>query len=123
MHIAIVGSRRFKNRRQVEDLVRSLPAGTVVVSGGCHGPDNWAEVAAKEQRLETAIFLPKMPPDGSPDYEYTKAYYGRNFWIAKMCDELHAFVSKTRTGGTENTIKVARQLGRRIVLHQEAPEK
>lgn len=43
MRVAIIGSRRFPYPIVVVDFVRSLPAGTVVVSGGAPGVDSWAE--------------------------------------------------------------------------------
>jgi hypothetical protein len=119
VRIAIVGSRRFKNRKKVIDLVNSLPQETVIVTGGCRGPDTWAENAAKKRGLKTIIFLPKLPPDNSPRHEFIKAYYERNLKIAQNADMVHAFVSSDRKGGTENTIKHAEMENIPIVIHYE----
>lgn len=89
------------------------------MSGGCSGPDTWAEDAAKFNGLSTLIFLPKLPPKGSPRYEFTKAYYERNKKIAENSDVIHAFVAKDRKGGTENTIKHALSLGKEVIIHEE----
>ena len=119
MRIAIAGSRRFKNKRKVIDLINSLPQESVIVTGGCRGPDTWAEYAAKKRKLKTTIFRPILPPDDSPRYEFIKAYYERNRKIAQNADMLHAFVSPDRTGGTENTIRYAKELNIPIVIHYE----
>jgi predicted Rossmann fold nucleotide-binding protein DprA/Smf involved in DNA uptake len=119
VRIAIVGSRRFKSRKKVIDLVNSLPQETVIVTGGCRGPDTWAEYAAKKRGLKTTIFRPKLPPDDSPRYEFIKAYYERNRKIAQNADMLHAFVSSDRTGGTENTIRHAKELNIPVITHYE----
>lgn len=119
MRIAIVGSRKFKSKEKVVDLVNSLPQESVVVSGGCHGPDTWAEEAAKKRGMDVVVYLPNMPSDGAPLYEFTKAYYERNRKIAQDADTMHAFVTPNRTGGTENAIKSAKKLNKNIVIHFE----
>jgi hypothetical protein len=117
--IAIVGSRRFKNRKKVIDLVNSLPQESVIVTGGCRGPDTWAENAAKKRGLKTIIFLPRLPPDDSPRHEFITAYYERNRKIAQNADMVHAFVSPDRKGGTENTINHAEAVNIPVVIHHE----
>ncbi len=47
--IAIVGSRGLPRPDLIEAFVASLPAGTVVVSGGARGVDTVAEQAARER--------------------------------------------------------------------------
>jgi len=113
--IGIVGSRRRKCRDEVVALVDSLPQDTVVISGGCRGVDAWAEEAARARGLEVVVHLPKLPENG--DYlEICKAYYARNRLIVEDSDMLYAFVSGDRRGGTENTVKHAVQLGKKIVF-------
>lgn len=116
MIYAIVGTRRRDCKQYVTDFVRSLPAETVVVSGGCRGVDTWAIEAAKARGLETQVFLPKLPPSGAPRHEFTKAYYERNAQVAAACDVLVAFVSADRKGGTENTIKQAKKLNKQVII-------
>jgi len=110
MRIGIVGSRRWKNRGAVEDLIAAFPAGTVIVSGGCMGVDTWAASAARDHGLEVIEHLPDLPPTGSPRWEFTQAYHARNRLIAEDVDVLYAFVAQNRRGGTENTIKHAMDL-------------
>ncbi len=119
MRIAIVGSRKFKSKEKVVDLVNKLPQESIIVSGGCHGPDTWAEESAKQRGMDVIVYLPNMPNKGAPLYEFTKAYYARNREIVQNADILHAFVTPKRTGGTENAIKIAKKLNKNIVIHFE----
>jgi len=109
----IVGSRSRTDKEVVTAFVRSLPAGSIVISGGCHGVDTWAEKAAQSVGIETRIFLPDKAGCGHR-WEFTKAFHARNQLIAEECDILVAFVSKDRKGGTEDTVKRADKLGREI---------
>lgn len=117
MRVGIIGSRKLTSPKPVQSLVKSLPHDSLVVSGGCKGPDLWAETAAREAGLEVKIFLPDLPPTGSPHHEFTAAFYARNRLIAENSDILHAFVSPERKGGTEYTIKYAEKIGVSVVIH------
>lgn len=116
MKYGIIGSRRRTDRQTVIDFVNTLTFADIVVSGGCAGPDLWAEHAAKNLGIDTLIFLPKLPPAGSPRHEFTKAYYARNKLIAENSDIIVAFVATDRKGGTENTLQYARRLGKKIII-------
>ena len=109
--VGIVGSRRRTDKKSIEKLVASLPEGTTIVSGGCKGVDTWAVKAGRERGFPIMEFLPYKPPDDSPRWEFTKAYYNRNRKIVEASDIIYAFVAEDRTGGTENTIKHAQELG------------
>ena len=121
MRVGIVGSRRRTDRWAVERLVRSLKASDIVVSGGCRGVDTWAVEAADARHMSHAEHLPALRP-GMDRGEVVGAYYDRNRRIAEDCEALYAFVAKDRTGGTENTVKWAGQLGVKVVLVPEAEE-
>ena len=111
MKVGIVGSRRRTDKKAVEKLVESLPDYTTIVSGGCKGVDTWAVEAGRGRGLRIMEYLPYKPPEDSPKWEYTKAYHTRNKKIAQASDIIYAFVAEDRTGGTENTIKYAQELG------------
>ena len=111
MNVGIVGSRRWKSRSAVESLVNTFPADTTVVSGGARGVDSWAAEFARKRGLKVVEFLPDLPSNGSPRWEYTKAYHARNRQIAEHSEVVYAFVAPDRKGGTENTIKYAKELG------------
>lgn len=116
MKYGIVGSRRRKDRESVIAFVRSLPAGSVVISGGCRGVDTWAVAEAKAQGLETIEFLPGDLTGCRELWEFTEKYYARNKQIAEACDVLVAFVTDDRSGGTENTIQHAQRVGKTVIV-------
>jgi hypothetical protein len=113
--IGIVGSRR---RNNAQDLVlvqqafdRLYVEGDRIVSGGCStGADSFAEEIAYQQQVPITIHYARWNKLG------LTAGPVRNTDIAKDCDVLIACVAEDRTGGTEDTIKKAEKLGKRIVL-------
>lgn len=117
MRVGIVGSRRRNSRRDelfVRRLVRDLPEGTVVVSGGCEeGADFWAEDEVKQCKHlnPPLIFRPNF--NGGYD---VRQYHIRNQQIAQECDVLVALPSEDREGGTESTISAARRLGKVFII-------
>jgi len=117
MRVGIVGSRKFQSSISVQSLVGKLPQDSIIVSGGCTGPDSWAEEAARAAGLKVSIFLPDLPPKDSPRHQFTEAFYARNRLIAENSDVLHAFVSPDRKGGTEYTIKYAHKINVPVVIH------
>jgi predicted Rossmann fold nucleotide-binding protein DprA/Smf involved in DNA uptake len=117
MRIGVIGSRKFPFPKPVKLFVMSLPQGSVVISGGCSGPDTWAEEAARNAGFEVKIFLPDLPPNGSPRHKFTEAFYARNRLIVENSDVLHAFVSPDHKGGTEYTIKYAQKIGIPAMIH------
>ncbi len=117
MRVGIVGSRKFGFPKIVKAFVVALPKDSIIISGGCSGPDTWAEEAARNVGLEVSIFLPDLPSKGSPRHKFTEAFYARNRLIVENSDILHAFVCPERKGGTEYTIKHAQKIGVPIVIH------
>lgn len=117
LRIAIVGSRRRLDKEKVELLVNELPENTIVISGGCDGVDTWAVDAAKKRGLEYIEYEPKKLDSNASYFEVVQTYYDRNFLIAEdAIDGVFAFPSSDRKGGTENTLKHAKKLKRKIVL-------
>lgn len=84
--------------------------GDEIVSGGCpDGADRFAEIIAKNVRCPIKIYYA----------DWTKGYtagFARNSNIARDCDVLIALPREDRTGGTENTIKKALALGKKVIL-------
>jgi predicted Rossmann fold nucleotide-binding protein DprA/Smf involved in DNA uptake len=120
MKYGIIGSRKRSDKQNIVDLINSLNTSDVVISGGCEGPDLWAEEAARAKGINTKIFLPDLQIDKkSPRYKYKKidAYYARNRLIAENSDIIHAFVAPERKGGTEYTIKYAHKIGIPVIIH------
>lgn len=119
MKIGIVGSRKRTDKNNIYDLINTLSTADVIVSGGCEGPDTFAEEAAKAKGIEVKIYLPILPPKDSPRFKFAKidALYARNKLIAENSDVIHAFVSPDRKGGSEFTIKHAQKIGVPVVIH------
>jgi len=115
MRIGIVGSRRYTNRKVVEDLVASLPKNSVIISGGCRGVDTWAVEKAKELGYDYKEHIPILK-GCSYRWEFTQAYYERNKLIVDDSDVIYAFVMDDRKGGTENTIKHAIQSNKKVII-------
>lgn len=111
----IVGSRRRDSEgdfRQCEGIFLSLYRdGDRIVSGGCpKGGDRFAEAIAKKHQIPITIYYAQWEKHGK------SAGFVRNTNIAEDCDTLVAVVAKDRTGGTEDTIRKAKNLGKRIVI-------
>ncbi len=142
--IGIVGSRR---RNTANDMVlctaafdRLYKKGDSIVSGGCpKGADNFTEYIARGRGIpifsswedaflcsvgerpncgEMVIHYPDFATYGSP-----QAYFARNSLIAQDCDVLIALVAEDRTGGTEDTVRKAMALRKRvyIILGADSP--
>lgn len=120
VRIGIVGSRRRGDELNVRELVRELffkyGSNLVIVSGGCRGIDSWAEDEARKLGVKVKIFQPNL--NGTKSFhDVVSRYYERNKRIAEYATGgIYAFVAEDRKGGTENTIKHAQKLGRKIVL-------
>lgn len=122
--IAIVGSRRRNSPRDkaiVFNLVFKLKElygdNLVVISGGCRkGADKFAKLACRKYDVKLDEYLPDKVHKSESYHAAVARFYARNYTIAENCQELYAMVSEDRTGGTENTIGYADNLGRRVEL-------
>ncbi len=113
--IAIVGSRRRADQHNVVAFVASLPAGVVVVSGGCRGVDTWAAEAARARGLAVV----EHRPGGTgvrTRAEAVRRYHERNARVVADADMVVAFVAEDRKGGTENTIRHAKRAGKPVEI-------
>lgn len=113
MRIAIVGSRRYTNKGAVTAFVQDLPADSVVISGACEGPDQWAAEAARARDLQVIEHKPDLT-GCVQRFEYTKRYHARNQVVADDCETMAAFVAPDRKGGTEDTIRRAKKAGKPV---------
>ena len=111
--VGIVGSRKRTDQETVRAIVAGLPSDAVVVSGGACGVDAWAAAAARARGLQVVEHLPDMA-GAVTRWERTERFYARNAQIAEGCDRLVALVADDRKGGTEDTIRRARRLGRPV---------
>ena len=113
--IGIVGSRRradVKDFQAIEKLLLDIyEDGDVLVSGGCPtGADSFAEVLAKKHQIPIMIHYARWQKYGK------RAGIIRNTDIAVDSDVLIATPAEDRTGGTEDTLRKAKELGKIIHL-------
>lgn len=105
MKLAVVGSRSFNNydllKTKLDALHIKRPI-SLIISGGAQGADSLAERWAKENGIESKIFLPDWNQYGK------SAGYKRNVQIIEASDAVIAFwdgISK----GTQHSINIANE--------------
>lgn len=115
--IGIVGSRRRANRQDMEILkekffeIYDRRRGDFIVSGGCpQGADYFAEKIAFAEEIPIRIYYAAWKVHGKG------AGMIRNTWIARDADVLLALPAQNRTGGTEDTIHKAKEMGKKVIL-------
>ena len=117
--IAIVGSRKFKDKKFVKDTVgKYFDIEYTFISGGAHGVDSWAEETIDEMNkiinpvylIKKNIYLPNWNKYGK------RAGFIRNELIVNEADKVVAFwdgISK----GTKHSINLAIKAGKPIDIY------
>lgn len=119
MRVAIVGSRDFGEhtdaaREHVYAIVRALPTGDVVVTGGARGVDTWATDAADARRMSVMIHLADWSKGRG-------AGYARNALIVADCDRVIA-IWDGKSKGTAHTVSLARKAGKPVEVVVIGPQ-
>ncbi len=126
--IGIVGSRRRDSEDDYEKCVAAFfnvyRPGDKIVSGGCpQGGDRFAEIIAAGVGCEITIHYPDnerldvmLMDAGKFRQAYAIINFARNTLIAQDCTVLIAVVAEDRKGGTEDTVKKALKLGKKVIL-------
>jgi hypothetical protein len=99
--IAVVGSRSYNDTEKIRLVLSTIlehHGKFIMVSGGCKGPDLIAETWAKENNIDTVIFLPNWKKYGRA------AGPIRNKDIVNECNYLIAFWDQ-KSKGTKSSIK------------------
>ena len=131
MKIAIVGSRRYENKKKIKDFIFKLKneygTDTIIVSGGCkQGADRYA----KKYALELGLQYEEYPPFHEvhnlyctmPESRYGKPYSVKNFHarnkiIAGTSDIVVAFIPEDGlSDGTFSTLKYAKKLDKKRII-------
>ena len=131
MRVAIIGSRRYENKKKIKDFVFKLKQQygdkTIVVSGGCkQGADRYA----KKYALELGLQYEEYPPFHEvhnlycslPESRYDKPFSMRNFFarnkiIAGTSDFIVAFIPDgIEARGTMNTLEYAKKLNKKRII-------
>jgi len=105
MRVAIVGSRDYPDLDEVREFVRTLPKGTVVVTGDARGVDKVVKNEARSRGLRVKIHKAEW-------WKYGKgAGHIRNRDVVDDCDKLQAFWDGT-SPGTKSIIALAKKAGK-----------
>jgi len=131
MKIAIVGSRRYENKKKIKDFIfkikKEFGENTIIVSGGCkQGADRYA----KKYALELGLQYEEYPPFHEvhnlycvlPETRYDKPFSMRNFFvrnkiIASACDFVAGFVPEgVEAKGTMNCISYAKKMKKNFII-------
>ena len=113
--IGIIGSRRRDSKEDLEECRKTFLSiyekEDSLVSGGCpKGGDRFSEIFAREYKIPIKIHYAEWEKYGK------SAGFKRNTYIAEDADVLVCVVSEDRTGGTEDTIRKAEKMGKKIIL-------
>ena len=131
MRVAIIGSRRYENKKKIKDFVFKLKQqygeNTTIVSGGCkQGADRYA----KKYSLELGLQYEEYPPFHEvhnlycplPESRYDKPFTMRNFFarnkiIAGTSDFIVAFIPENiEANGTKNVLEYAKKLNKKRII-------
>ena len=131
MKIAIVGSRRYENKKKIKDFIFKLKneygEKTIIVSGGAkQGADRYA----KKYALELGLQYEEYPPFHEvhnlycnlPSSRYDKPFSMRNFFvrnkiISSVSDFIVAFIPDgVEAKGTTNTLEYAKKLDKKRII-------
>ena len=112
MKLAVVGSRNFNDYDLLKsklDQIHSKKPINLIISGGARGADLLSEKWAKENNIETLIFIPDWNKYGK------KAGYLRNEDIIKNCDAVVAcWDGESR--GTLSSINLAKKYNKSCLI-------
>jgi len=131
MKIAIIGSRRYENKKKIKDFIFRIKneygEDTKIISGGCkQGADRYA----KKYALEFGLQYEEYPPFHEvhnlycslPNHRYGRPYSVKNFFarnkiIAGMSDFVVGFIPEgIDARGTMNTIDYAKKFKKKFII-------
>lgn len=130
IRVGVVGSRRRDSDKDFNIIysygyalinkARKANAELVFISGGCkQGADFFIKKFCEHNNIQLIEHLPNFNGLEAHNKNYrmvVERYYARNKLIAQDSDFIIAMVAPDRKGGTENTIKYAKELGKDVVL-------
>ena len=131
MKVAVVGSRRYENKKKIKDFVFKLKQQhgdkTIIVSGGCkQGADKYA----KKYALELGLQYEEYPPFHEvhnlycslPESRYDKPFSMRNFFarnkiLVGTSDFIVAFIPEgVEVNGTKNVLEYAKKFDKKRII-------
>ena len=131
MKVAIIGSRRYENKKKIKDFIFKLKQQygekTIIVSGGCkQGADRYA----KKYALELGLMYEEYPPFHEPYNLYCtmpesrygkefnmKNFFARNKIIVGTSDFIAAFIPEgVEANGTKNVLEYAKKFDKKRII-------
>ena len=131
MKVAIIGSRRYENKRKIKEFIFKLKQeygdNTIIVSGCCKtGADRYA----KKYALELGLQYEEYPPFHEvhnlyctmPESRYGKEFSMKNFFarnkiIAGTSDIIVAFIPEgVEARGTMNVLEYAKKFDKKYII-------
>lgn len=113
--VAVVGSRDFKNKELIREVLKDVFYTSVgVITGGARGVDTWAEEFCKEKEILCTVL---RPIDSSIKINYLY----RNVEIIAMAHEVIAFWDG-KSRGTKFVIDYAKARNKKIKVYNSKGE-
>jgi len=131
MKVAIVGSRRYENKRKIKEFIFKIKQQygekTIIVSGGAkQGADKYAKKYALELGLQYEEYPPfhdvhnlycTMPSSRYGRPYSIKNFHARNKIIAGTSDFIVAFIQEgVQSDGTFSTLNYAKKLNKKRII-------
>lgn len=110
MRVAVIGSRGFNDYEKVKETLSKINI-TLLVSGGAKGADLLGERYAKENNIETKIFIPDWDKHGK------KAGFLRNTDIIENAELVVAFWDGESKGTLDSINKTKKQNKKLIIIN------
>lgn len=108
MKIAVIGSRGFNDYDKLKSILSEFKI-TLLISGGARGADSLGERYAKENDIETKIYLPDWDKHGK------SAGFKRNTDIINEAELIIAFWDQ-ESRGTKDSIDKAYKQNKQVLI-------
>ena len=119
--LGVVGPTRDVDTLMVVDFIRRLADDSIIVAGGARGVQEAAIWTAENRGLQTEIFRPDFGSASKP-VEKWAALDKATDELIEASDELHAFVKwGVRVNSVLGAMVKAKRLGKRVIVHYDAP--
>lgn len=120
-NVAVIGSRNFDDYELLKNyLDERFDKIKYIVSGGASGGDELGRRYAEERGLPVIIFYPRWR-DKNGIFSRAAGFI-RNQEIVKNSDVVIAFMQKGGSKGTQNSIEIAKRLGKPVTIIEFTPK-
>lgn len=114
MRLAVVGSRSFRDYTDLEKTLsfihKKVPI-TRIISGGAKGADSLAEQWARENSVDTQVFIPDWETYGK------RAGFLRNKQIVDYSEAVVVFWDG-KSKGSQHSMKLAKEQGKSVLIRR-----